>query len=392
MGKNKEEKKSEELNDLSVFSKLMSDVLPPKPEEEGGELKINNLLDFDNDPESKEKEDLEGDTKKKDEPAKKTPKADEEEEDEEFEEEEEIDEDSQEIDEEEENVYTIWAKDLSKNGTIEIPEGFEIKSEEDLQEAVGHTITTYVKEGVEAYKKSLGEESLKFIEFVENGGNPAKYIEYKSSTKVSNLTSEAIADDEDLQKKLIGAYLKSQDFDDDEIEAKITKYEASGILEDEAETALKRLKKIEEKRESELLENAKRQKEENKIAYEKHLTELEADINKKEELAGFKLTPKAKKDFFSYITKPVSKDGKTALMIDNEKDPEAQLKMAWLMFNKFDFSKLEKKIETKAASKLKEKLSNYSDSREKMAGSKTPKIETSKDDMDTIKKALQRIY
>lgn len=271
--------------------------------------------------------------------------------------------------EEEGNEFTVFGSILAEKGTIEVPEGMIIDSEDKLEDAVAFTIEKYVTAGVEGYKDSFTEEGKKVLDFLEKGGDINKYLDTRQKAN-NNVTLEQVKEDEDLQKNYVRRWLEIQGYDKEEIDSKIEKYDASGLLEDEAEGAFKKVKKSIEAEETALLKQVENTQEENKQKYAEYLKNLNTSIETKEEIAGFKVSSKQKKEFFEYITKPIDKSGKTALMKANEEDPEAQLKMAWLYFNKFDFNKLEKKVATQVTSKLKEKLNNYSDSREKLSASK----------------------
>jgi len=98
-------------------------------------------------------------------------------------------------------------------------------------------------------------------------------------------------------------------------------------------------------------------------------------------LLVFKYLQKKKEDFFKYITESDT-EGKTRLLSDIEADSDAQLKMAWLMYNKFDFSTIEKKVKSKVSSKLRDSLSNLDSSLKLKGQSKRTKNAKDADDMD----------
>ena len=54
-----------------------------------------------------------------------------------------------------------------------------------------------------------------------------------------------------------------------------------------------------------------------------------------------------------------------------EENKDSSLLFAYLAMNNFDISKLEKQVETKTVSKLRDKLSNYSDTRQKLKGAQS---------------------
>ena len=94
--------------------------------------------------------------------------------------------------------------------------------------------------------------------------------------------------------------------------------------------------------------------------------------------------------FYEYITKTDRKTGKTKLIADSENDKDSQLKMAWLYFNDFDFSKVEKKARTKATSNLRASLERAGNVSSRKLKSKT-RTKSSGDDLDfsLFQKALR---
>ena len=96
---------------------------------------------------------------------------------------------------------------------------------------------------------------------------------------------------------------------------------------------------------------------------------MKTKINESEEIGGFALNKKLKNDFYKYITEVDNKTGKTGLMSDSS-DPNNQLLMSYLYFNKFNFEKLGKKSQTNAAKSLEERLGRFTDN---SAGAKSRK-------------------
>ena len=79
-----------------------------------------------------------------------------------------------------------------------------------------------------------------------------------------------------------------------------------------------------------------------------------------------------KQDLWDYMAKPVNKKtGLTQYQIDSQENEDARYMFAYLLKNKWDIKSLEKQVETKTVSKLKSKLSNYTDSRNKLSGAKS---------------------
>jgi len=108
-------------------------------------------------------------------------------------------------------------------------------------------------------------------------------------------------------------------------------------------------------------------------------------ISKKEEiLPGFELSPKDKDNLYKGITK-LDKSGKNEIMRLREKDPEFDLKIAYLAtVLKWDFSAFERQSTTKSTRKLADAIKST-----KKTGSR-PSRGTSKNvDFDTMRKSLR---
>ena len=195
---------------------------------------------------------------------------------------------------------------------------------------------------------------------------------------------------ENLQKQLVAELMRREGFSQEEIVSDIQDFVDGGLIAKRADRALAKLKSMQTKDRQNLLksqeEAAKKQEED----YNNFLTSLKDDIETREEIAGFPVSKKAKKDFYEYITKPDRKTGKTRLVMDSEADQDSQLKMAWLYYNKFDFSKVEKKARTKATSSLKANLERASGVSTKKLKSKSRTKATGNDiDFSLFENALK---
>ena len=151
------------------------------------------------------------------------------------------------------------------------------------------------------------------------------------------------------------------------------------------------MQKAQEKQRLDAIEAQKQQAADIRKKNQERLEELEGSINSAEEIGGFTLTKKAKKDFFNYMTKIDPKTGKTKLMADSENE-DKQLLMAYLYFNDFKFDKLEKKIASKETKSLAEKLGRHTDSSlrgKSKRKTKAPANDKGSTNMSILKKALK---
>lgn len=288
-----------------------------------------------------------------------------------------------------EGSFIPFIKHFADKGVLDLDENEEIEdSEEALEAVVEKTVTTRIKNGIDGYKQSLPEDGQKFLEFVENGGNPADFHKYY----YQEATFESFdISDEDNQKYVVKEALKLEGYSDEEIEDEIADAIDLGKLEKKATTHLKKLQKIEKEQKELLIESqkayAKQQEEQQRKAWE----EFKDGLYSKESILGFKVNERVKNDIWDYMTKPIDKKtGLTQYQKDmDEKGAEARYLYAWLMKTGFDISKLEKLVETKQVSKLRGKLGNFSDSRNKVRGGSAITPETTSNPFQGFKKFLE---
>lgn len=105
-------------------------------------------------------------------------------------------------DEGDENLAAYIASKWADSGLVSIPEGLDISSEEDLDKVIDHTIQSQI----DAYKSKLSNVSQGFIDFVENGGNPADYIQVAAQKDYS----EVEPGNEDSMIEVITEYYKDK--------------------------------------------------------------------------------------------------------------------------------------------------------------------------------------
>lgn len=273
----------------------------------------------------------------------------------------------EESDDSEVSQLGVIASFLKDEGIVD----YEEDEYEDTEEGFQQVIQNEIKKGIEKYKNDLDPLAQEFIEYVDKGGNPQNFVKATSDVDFSKIDVKMIDGKENLQKQLVAELMRREGFDQDEISSDIQDFIDGGLIAKRANRALSKLKQLQTKDRQTLLsdqEQVSKQKEED---HQTFLTSLKDDIETRDEIAGFGVTPKAKKDFYNYITKVDRKTGKTRLVSDSEADKDSQLKMAWLYYNKFDFTKVEKKARTKATSSLKANLERASNISTKKLKSKS---------------------
>jgi len=279
------------------------------------------------------------------------------------------DEDSEE--EEEEKGFSFkndFIKPLVDKGLVNI-DTKELEELEDGEESVWKAVELTVEKRWNEKLDSDKDEVKVFREFVEAGGDPKKFLElYYNEESYENYDPKNERD----QKNAISRFLEINGADETEIAETLADFETSGLLEKQAEKSIKKLQAWEKEQKKTMIEAQKKADADHKAAVKKYWEDLEASWMKKEDLNGFPLTEKIKKDVFAHMTKPVDKKtGKSQLAINNETNQDAQFLYAYLDMLKWDISKLEKQVKTKVTSDLNKKLQNYTDSRDKLKSGKT---------------------
>ena len=271
--------------------------------------------------------------------------------------------------EEEESPIRVFADYLHDKGIVELKED----DFEDSDEGLVSLIENSIKNKVSEYKETLPPVAKEFLDYIDSGGEPANFIDTYSEVDYSKITGEAIEDKLEAQKQIVADLLYREGYSGEEIQEEIQDYEDGGLLYNKSKRALKKLQVHQDKQKANLVQEQKAEEVRKKEEYTNYLVSLKDDINKRENIAGFEITDRQKKKFYDYITKVDRKTGRTQLLEDSINDNDAQLKMAWLYFNKFDFDKVQRQAKTDAVSDLKSKLQRAQSSSSKMASKKRSK-------------------
>lgn len=270
---------------------------------------------------------------------------------------------------EDEEAASYFAKVYSEKGLLTIPEGLEVKTDEDFDKVIEHTI----KEGVEQYKSSLGEDFAKVADFVKNGGDIKEY----ARVLAENVPSYEIdLSSEENQKFLYAEYLKeTTKFSDAKINKLVESAEEDLELEDNAAEAQEYFKTKEESLKDEMLEKQAERFEKAEQDKQEFVNKTKELINSATDIYDFPLGDKNKRQELSdYILKPsvpyVTPDNRKVLItqmqadkIELQKDKEKQYKTfifeALQLKNKFNFEPVKKKGVTEHTKKAKELASKH---------------------------------
>lgn len=224
---------------------------------------------------------------------------------------------------------------------------------EDSDEGLENVIINTIKAGIQEYKETLPEVVKELTDFIELGGDIGSYLQAKSN--ITTLENFDISSEEN-QEKVVRAFLKTQEYTEDEVDEAIKDYQDSLMLDKEAKRALTKLKKIAEKEESELLTRQEELEAEQRKQYTEYVSTLKETISKSDNIAGLKLNERDKKAFSEYLTK-VDRNGKTDYAKDLEKDyMNNSIALAYFKFKNFNFSDIEKKVEKKVTKDIKSKM------------------------------------
>lgn len=274
--------------------------------------------------------------------------------------------------EKEESSLKVFASWLGEKGIVDYDE----ETFEDTEDGVENLVIGSISKGIQEYKNSLPEDFHKLVEFVEAGGNAKNFIDLYYN---NNSWEDFEINDEKSQREVVEEFLKGQAADNtgniskedlEDINETLDTYEVSGIMEKKAKIALNKLQVGEKNYKSQIVEAQKKYDIEQRAVAKKQVEDLKDTLFKKEDIQGFKLTPKLKENLWDFIIKP-DKTGKTGLQKHNETNQDAQFMYAYLAMNDWNLEKLERQVKTKINSELASKLGNFKDSRSKMKSGQT---------------------
>ncbi len=173
-------------------------------------------------------------------------------------------------------------------------------------------------------------------------------------------------------KTMLEEYYKSTGLDDEEIKEKLEILKDTDTVSKEAKIAQRFLVKRDAeklKKEQELADQAALEEEK---AVAEYIESLKAEIDSTEEMAGFELTNKLRKEFKSYLFDK-DKDGLTEAQKAG-KDPKRRLRIAWMDFMDYNKKDFEIKAKTEVSKELKKKTSRFTNKNAEAKG-KTIEVE-----------------
>jgi hypothetical protein len=272
--------------------------------------------------------------------------------------------------------FKTLVSDLAEKGVLDFkPESLE--GDEDSEDLLYNAVNQTVQKEVSAWKEAYPDDVKKFLKYVEDGGNPKQFLDIYYN---KNSWDGFKIDTPEKQKAAIEQSLIYAGWTPEEITDELKDYEDMGKLEAKAKVHLPKLQQLEKSQKEHLVKAQEANRLEQEQNAQKYWNELKETLDKKEEIQGFKLTPALKNKLWDHMSKPVDKEGRTKLQINNDTNKDAQYLYAYLDMLNWDMSKLEKKAESKVASKLKDKLDKFTDSREKLRSGRREEIRSDDED------------
>lgn len=256
---------------------------------------------------------------------------------------------------------------LKENDILELEED-ELKEFEELDDIEkAEALKDYFDEAVEArFTEAIKElpDSIKnIIKFHSKGGDVNELLNTMYKNRSTGINENLSLDDENSQELLVRQKLQEEEYDEDYITSQIEYLKDSDKLKITAEKYFKSWKKNKADSEAAIV---KRQEDAAKLQRAKQVTfkkEIAEQVSSSDEIKGFKLSKKDQLELPDYLTSQNIKleDGRVITpfyrdLFEAMKDKGNLILMAKLLRNKFDFSSLEKSLETKKTRELKENV------------------------------------
>ena len=217
-------------------------------------------------------------------------------------------------------------------------------------------LTKYFSDVVEQNSKpEYADDRIQALdEYVRNGG---KFEDYYRKQQEALTLDNIDLEDETNQKAVVREFMQRAGYSDEQINKKITRYEDSDVLYDEAEDALDRLKQIRQQE----VEEAKRQQEEYAKQQEEQsrafFDSVTNEINSLTNIRGIAVPKEDRKALFDYIFK-VDQNGQSQYTKDFNKNLSKNLIESAYFTMKADslISTAKRTGESSAADKLRNML------------------------------------
>lgn len=269
--------------------------------------------------------------------------------------------------EKEDNEFSIFAKMLAEKELLDIDEEEFEASEEGLLDAFSSTIENRVKEEIDLFQKNLPNDGKELLKHLMNGGAVSDFQEVYSTPDVSNINIKG-EENERNQVAVLREFLRLRGDTAEEIEETVNDYGDLGKLEKQAEKAQQRLSQYYNSQKKQLEVKREQEKELREQRKTEVITTIQDTISNQDEIKGFPLGRKVKKELLSYMTETnVKVDGPdgpqyvTGFQADEMKSSnnvDDFILRAYLRMTDFDLGGVKKKSKTDLSSKLRTQLQN----------------------------------
>lgn len=265
------------------------------------------------------------------------------------------------------SVIRAFAKELFNDGVLDFDD--TDPEFEDSKEGLKKLNNKTIQNQIDKWINSKNPEYIKFMEFTDNGGDPREFLNiYYGNHSWTDFSIES----EDAQKLVVMEALRLAGDSEEDISEMIEEWSENGTLAKRAKSSLPKLQKNETTQKQEILVRAAAEKAQIEESNKNYWESFKADLFKKEEVMGFKLTPKLKEKIWDGLTSIDIKTGKTAYQKAVEGNKDAIILFALQAVTGFDKTKLETQVKTKVSNEFHDLLENYSKTtKQKVSSGKT---------------------
>jgi hypothetical protein len=255
---------------------------------------------------------------------------------------------------------------------------------EDTTEGYFQLAERIAEKRFESQLEQLREENpvaAEFFEHISEGGDPAAFQEAYSDVDYSQI--QIPEDDEGVQKEVVRRRLVSDGYSDEQIQTALARYEAAGLLKEEAQDSLTRLQALQYDQRESLREERLTRQQEMIDAENEFVESVTTAVKKATEIKGVPITEKDKDSFINFITKKDPKTGLTgyAHAVHQMSDEDVRL-IQYLTYKGLDLSTF---IKNQARSSHVESLSQMANRTKNLSGmsqNRRPIGSTNVDDLE----------
>lgn len=253
---------------------------------------------------------------------------------------------------------------LKEKGLINYEEDQENPlSEQEAESLLEDSWEASIESAVEETIKDLPDELKQLIKFASKGGDVGQLLGKMVQHATAVVNKNSNIEDEQVQIMSVTMDLRNQGYDQEYIDSQIEFLQEKGKLEGVAKKAFN---KIVQEQEEETASEVKRQKEivetKKKLARE-YKSNITSHINSLEEAGGFPLSKQDKTTLPTYISEPTVElqDGRVVSEMQADlfkvmADKDKIVLLAKLLKTDFDFSAIERKVQSKTTRGIKEEI------------------------------------